>query len=149
MLLVGFHYGIFPASFMDMYYMGIKNFVSRFSHKLKESASYDNTRALIKAMDNYPIDIITHPGAKVDIDTAVIANAAVKKGVALEINSHHEFMTAEYVRIAKSFGARFVLSSDAHKPEDVGRMDNAIKIALQAGLTEKDIINVLGGEQAI
>ena len=34
-----------------------------------------------------PGKIITHPGAKADIDTGMLARAAAEKGVALEINS--------------------------------------------------------------
>jgi len=74
---------------------------------------------------------------------------AADKGTALEINASHRFMTVEYVKIARKYGAKFVLSSDAHRPEHVGQVDNAINVALEAGLIGKDIINVVGGEEAI
>ncbi len=145
-LLVGFHFGALPASLADGYHIHLKNLGGKVIKKLREDARKVNTQALVKAMERYPIDIITHPGAKADIDTASLARAAAAKDVALEINAGHRFMTVEYVRIAKKWGAKFVLSSDAHRPEAVGQVIDAVKVALEAGLTEKDIINAVGSE---
>lgn len=146
-LLVGYHFGALPASIKDGYHIHVKNFAGKCFKSLARNTRQINTKALIKAVERYPIDIITHPGAKADIDTASLARAAADKSVALEINASHHFMTVEYAKIARERGAKFVLSSDAHRPECVGEVNDAIKVALEAGLTEKDIINAVGGEE--
>jgi putative hydrolase len=142
-LLVGFHFGALPATLKDGYNIHIKNFAGRWTNKMKESIREGNTRALIRAMDMYPVRIITHPGAKADIDTKNLARAAAAKKVALEINSSHGHMTVDYVKIAKGEGAKFVLGSDAHKPGRVGDVKAAVRVARQAGLTASDIINAV------
>jgi putative hydrolase len=139
-LLVGYHFGALPATLRDGYHIHFKNFVGRWTSP--QRVRENNTKALIKAIQKYPVSIITHPGAKADIDTKVLAGAAAEKGVALEINASHHFMTEDYVRIAKAEGARFVLGSDAHTPRRVGDVKAAVEVALKAGLTPGDIINV-------
>jgi len=52
-------------------------------------------------------------------------------------------MTAEHVKAAAKYGVKFVIDSDAHRPEDVGRLDNGLKIALDAGLDSSQILNAV------
>jgi putative hydrolase len=139
-LLAGYHFGAVPATLRDGYHIHFKNIAGRWTGcaRVREN----NTRALIAAINRYPVKIITHPGAKADIDTGMLARAAAEKGVALEINSSHRFMTEDYVRIAKQEGAKFVLGSDAHTPQRVGDVKAAFEVAVRAGLTPGDIINV-------
>lgn len=142
-LLAGYHFGAMPAGLKNGYHIHFKNSIGRWTspQKVREN----NTRALILSMQKYPIRIITHPGAKADIDTRALARAAAKQKVALEINASHGFMTEDYVRIARAEGATFVLGSDAHEPRRVGDVKKAVDIALRAGLDPSDIINVRGG----
>ena len=108
---------------------------------MDKSLRQDNTMAMIRAIGQYPKDIITHPGAKIDIDSRLLARQAAKHDVALEINAGHGYMTVEYVKIAMEEGVSFVINSDAHTPERVGDFDRAIEIAKQAGLEPSRIIN--------
>ncbi len=71
----------------------------------------------------------------------MLAKAAVKTGAALEINASHPSITADQIRLAKAEGARFVLSSDAHTPEKVGDFGAALRLAVEAGLSDEDIVN--------
>ena len=140
-ILMGFHKAVIPYSFMDAWKLYARN---AFESVLKVSSSqirHDNTVAMINAINRYPIDIITHPGAKIDIDTDLLAQYAAKKNTALEINASHGFMTVEYVKIALKRDARFVINSDAHTPCKVGVFDRAMDIALKAGLNADNIIN--------
>jgi len=140
-LLVGYHTGILPKSFKDAVELFAKNMVSKYTGYFKEEVREKNTEAMVKAIKKYKIDIIAHPGAKVDIDTRKLARAAKEKGTVLEINSSHGYLTVEYVKIAKEEGCKFVINSDAHTPLRVGDFRRGIEIAKKAGLTEEDVIN--------
>lgn len=140
-LLVGFHYGVIPKSFKSAWRLFGLNYLGKIIRFLRNRVREINTLALIRAIERYPVKIITHPGAKVPIDTKLLAKKAAEKGVALEINASHGFMTVEYVKIAKREGALFSIGSDAHRPEDVGSFERAIRIAEEAGLTASDVIN--------
>lgn len=141
-ILMGFHKAVMPLSLKDGWRLFLKNALCRAvpfcdAQKLR----YDNTMAMIRAMERYPIHTITHPGAKIDIDTRLLAKHAAEHKVFLEINSSHGFMTEEYVRVAMEEGAFFVINSDAHTPEDVGNMERGLMIAQRAGVPPNRILN--------
>lgn len=140
-LLVGYHNGAIPKSFGDLYKLFIRNQFSKVLPFLRASNRKIVTDAMIKAINRYDIDIITHPGAKADIDTRELAKAAAKRGTLLEINSSHGYMTVEYVKIAMSEGANFAIDSDAHVPENVGNCSKGIDVAIKAGLPVERIAN--------
>lgn len=142
-LLVGFHFGAKPKTIKDAYNFYIINYTGKLISSVAEKARYMNTMAVIKAINNYNIDIITHPGAKVNINTRELAKAAAKKGTALEINASHGYLNLEYIKIAMKENVKFAINSDAHTPDDVGNVERGIERAIKAGLKADQIINVL------
>ncbi|EOD00420.1 PHP domain-containing protein [Caldisalinibacter kiritimatiensis] len=142
-LLVGFHFGAKPQTISDAYNIYVLNYLGRVSKSIAEKARFLNTKALINAINKYDIDIITHPGAKVDIDTKELAKAAAKRGTALEINASHGQLSLEYLKIAMTEKVKFVISSDAHTPKDVGNVEKAIQRAVSANLKADRIINAV------
>lgn len=142
-LLVGYHMMALPKTLKDTWNIYGQNYLNKFFSYNTEKVEEMNTIAISKAIKKHKIDIITHPGARIPIDTTYIAKEAVKAGTALEINSHSNAMTVEHVKAAAKCGVRFVINSDAHKPEDVGNLSNGLKIAEQAGLSNSQIINAI------
>lgn len=140
-ILMGFHKAVMPASFKDFIQLFLNNALAKILPINRKRLRYQNTKAMINAMDRYPIKIITHPGAKINIDTRLLAKHAAQKGVALEINASHGFMTVECVKIAMEEGATFVINSDAHHPSRIGDFQKGIEIAGEAGLNPNQIIN--------
>ena len=140
-ILMGFHMAVKPYTMGDGWKLLVRNGLDKLIPFHSEELKQANTDAMVKAMERYPIRIITHPGAKIAIDSRKLAKAAAKEGTALEINASHGFMTVEYVKIALEEGASFVISSDAHVPEKVGVFDRAIEIAEAAGVPPQRIIN--------
>lgn len=141
-VLAGYHFGAIPNNIGDCFMMHGNNFLARYSDAVDKKARVFNTDAVVAAIYNNPIDILTHPGAKANIDTREVAKAAAKRGTALEINSSHGFLTVEYIKIAMKEDVKFVISSDAHRPQDVGNVKLGIERAIEAGLSVDQIINV-------
>lgn len=142
-LLVGFHMMVLPKNMKEFLKIYGRNYMSKTFHLGAEGIKKANTESMIKAIQRHRIDIITHPGTRIPMDTTLIAKAAAKAGTALEINSHSSYMQAEHVIAAAREGARFVIDSDAHCPEDVGNLQNGLNIAIEAGLTSDQIINAV------
>ncbi|QZY56023.1 PHP domain-containing protein [Crassaminicella profunda] len=140
-VLAGYHFGALPDNLMDCFRIHGNNFLARYFPTVDKKVRVINTEAVVAAIYNNPIDILTHPGAKANIDTKEVAKAAADRGTALEINSSHGFLTVEYIKIAMKEGAKFVISSDAHRPVDVGNVAKGIERAQQAGLHVDRIIN--------
>lgn len=141
-LLLGYHYGVIPASFGDGIGLYIKNPLSKFSGLGKEKSLELNTLAFIKAINKYPIDFITHPGAKVKLDIKELAKACGKVGTALEINAKHGELSIESIKIAMEENVEFIVNSDAHTPEDVGNISQSMNRIKYANLPLNRIRNI-------
>lgn len=142
-LLVGFHMMVLPKNMKEFLNIYGRNYTSKIFNIGTEGIAKINTESMIKAIQRHKIDIITHPGARIPLDTTLVARAAAKAGTAMEINSHSSYMRAEHVIAAAKEGVRFVIDSDAHRPEDVGNLQNGLDIAEEAGLKSDQIINAV------
>ncbi|MBU5294558.1 PHP domain-containing protein [Anaerosalibacter bizertensis] len=142
-LLLGYHFGALPGTFKDGYKLYILNFLSKVIPKVRKNVMEMNTLALIKAMDRYPIDIITHPGSKVYVDIRRLARKAKEKDIALEINSSHSHLTVEEIELALEEDVYFYINSDAHSPENVGNLENGIERALKGKVPVDRIKNIV------
>lgn len=91
-----------------------------------------NRRALELA-----IDVLAHPGLISRADAAL----AAKRGIALELSTrkHHCWSNGHVARMALEVGARLVIDSDSHAPEDLVTRDQAERIAQGAGLKAAEI----------
>lgn len=142
-LLLGYHYGIVPNSLRAGIEFYIKNPISKITG-LGEKASIDlNTLAFIKAINKYPVDFITHPGAKVKLNIKELAKQASKVGTSLEINAKHGELSVESIKLAMETDVDFIVNSDAHKPEDVGNIRKSLARVKKAGLGLDRIKNII------
>lgn len=140
-VLAGLHPGVLPKTGRDWFSLSAENWAARFSGSWRRRARRDNTRALVEAVLRHEIDVITHPGYHLDIDTVELANACAAKGTALEINASHNAMTVQFCRIAAQQGVRLVINSDAHDPSAVGNLTRGLAVARAAGLRPEQILN--------
>lgn len=141
-LLLGYHYGSMPKTFNDFYKLYFYNFFSKYNKKMKDKIKKKNTEAFIKAINKYPVNIITHPDAKIKLDIKELSKAASQVNTALEINAHHGELSVENLRLALEEDVKFYINSDAHDPLDVGEVEKGIKIAVEANVPKDRIINI-------
>ena len=108
------------------------------------------TDRVLRAIDNPHVDILGHgtgrmllkrPPYPIDID-AIIA-AAIRTGVALEINSqpHRLDLHDVHAKLAHERGARIVISSDAHSRHALTYLRWGVMVARRAWLQKADVIN--------
>jgi hypothetical protein len=64
--------------------------------------------------------------------------AAVRNGIAIEINSRYHIPSAAFIRLAKASGAKFSFGSNQHV-HGIGEIGWSIKIARECGLVRSDI----------
>jgi putative hydrolase len=99
------------------------------------------TNAYMLAIQKRHIDIISHPGYGVPVDYGMLGRACADYGTLFEINEKHTELSAEDINAAAAEGVRFVISSDAHRPQDVGKALRALALAREAGLGPGQIAN--------
>jgi len=91
------------------------------------------------------VDILAHPGLIAVEDIKM----AAERGVYLEISARHgHCLTNGYVaRLAKEFGAKLVLNSDAHSPHDLMTRQFAQMVAQGSGLGKNALEELLGNSR--
>jgi putative hydrolase len=86
------------------------------------------------------IDILAHPGLISEEEVEL----AVQNGTFLELSGRkgHSFTNGHVARLAKAHGAKLIINSDAHAPEDFMSAERARKVGLGAGLRLKEIESI-------
>jgi putative hydrolase len=100
-----------------------------------------NTDFIVNTLLSNRIDILSHPGDKAAFDIDAIAKACEETGCIMEINDHHNGLTEDGIKTAMKYDVRFILSSDAHRPQAVGSVERAFERARRAGLDLTRIVN--------
>ncbi|NLK08020.1 MAG: PHP domain-containing protein [Firmicutes bacterium] len=145
-ILAGLHLLVYPDNLATaLLFSG--NLVGRFWARLKNALREINTQAVIASLNRYPIDILTHPGLHVNIDTEAVGSACCQTHTYMEINTSHDHITPEYLKIAYDAGARFVIGSDAHSPHRVGDLISGVEFAKTAGVPLTAIHNLKIGQE--
>ncbi|MGB8233437.1 MAG: histidinol phosphate phosphatase domain-containing protein, partial [Methanobacterium sp.] len=87
------------------------------------------------------VDILAHPG----LITVEEVEVAKENGIALEISSRrgHCLGNGHVAKLAVEVGADLVVNTDTHMPEDLISYEMAYKVALGAGLKDKEIEKIL------
>lgn len=116
--------------------------ISKWPAKDRERLRRANTERIVRALKQNDIMILTHPGDKAFIDEHAVAKACEETGTLVEINARHRHPDADDLRIYKEYDVRFVISSDAHKPADVGRYAESVSLAMEAGIDPSRIVNI-------
>ena len=95
-------------------------------------------RASVECPD---VDILAHPG----LITAEEAELAAANHVFLEITSRrgHCLGNGNTVVVGRAAGAKFLVNSDTHGPDDLHTEEFARSVALGAGLTRSEVDEVL------
>jgi histidinol phosphatase-like PHP family hydrolase len=101
-----------------------------------ESVCPGTNRAALKA----DIDILAHPGLISEEEVEL----AVQNGTFLELSGRkgHSFTNGHVARLAKTHGAKLIINSDAHAPEDFMSAERARKVGLGAGLRSKEVESI-------
>jgi putative hydrolase len=141
-VLAGFHLSVVPKHLWEGVRFAVYRAMGDLSPQWRRKARNENTKAMVEAVYKNEIDIITHPGLQISIDTPELARACAKNETALEINSKHGAETVGFIKAAAAEGVKFAIGSDAHRPADVGRLLPGIRAAQMAGLKAEQIINV-------
>ena len=130
-IVCGFHKIIRPKKFMDYFRVFLPNYfyiISGFNpseYRIKK-----NTEIYIKMLEKNKIDILAHPNHDFKIDVPAVARKAKEVGTLFEINGRRIEWSDNDVMQMNLDRIMFILSSDAHKGEQVGnvtRGENLIK----------------------
>ncbi|SHK73376.1 phosphatase [Desulforamulus aeronauticus] len=111
----------------------------------------ENTRAMISAIQNPYVHIISHPGnPEFPVDLEKVVYAARMSGKALEINNNSLLSLSrpgsaprcdKLARLAAKTDTFISINSDAHSCFSVGNCDLALQLAEKAGIKASRVLN--------
>ena len=112
----------------------------------------ENTKAMIKVMQNPEIDIISHPAdGSADLNLEEVVQAAKETRILLEINNSSlnpnrgKEKAWEYnrqlVRLCKQYGVMVIMGSDAHISYDVANYRFIYQLFQEEAFPESLVIN--------
>jgi DNA polymerase (family 10) len=110
------------------------------------------TDRLMKALECPHLRVIGHPTGRIllhrdpfPFDFDRVAAEAARRGVWLEINASPERLDLgpAMARAARSKGARFTVSTDAHHPKHLANMPYGVTMARRGWLEKTDVVNTL------
>ena len=95
----------------------------------------------LAALESPDVDILAHPGLITEEEAAL----AAERGVFLEISARrgHSLANGRVALVGLQGGARLLLDSDAHQPEDLLTADLAGRVARGAGLSGDETATLL------
>ena len=116
------------------------------------------TRRIVTAMRDPEVRLIGHPSARmigarppIDLDVDALAAAAEETGTALEVNGALPRLDLSVAALhrTRSRAVTYVLTSDAHRAEELARIHNAARNAERAWIAPERIANAWPAERLI
>ncbi len=105
-------------------------------------------RSATNAIDKNKIDIFAHPFflhgpllpylAREEIERFV--RLAAERGTAMEINVKYRAPDEDFLQLCLKEGVKLSVGSDAHRREDVGKVDWALGVIRQIGAKKEDLV---------
>jgi len=156
-VLAGVEVDIFKDGSLDFAadVLGELDFVTASPHSALSKGAAGATKRLIRAIESPHVHCIGHPSGRLigkrggmEIDVGELAAAAAANGVALEVNAHPMRLDLRdtHIRAAIEAGARIIISTDAHRIDDLDLMHYGVTTARRGWATDDDVINTLSPE---
>lgn len=108
------------------------------------------TKRILKALENPYVTILSHPTGRLlnqrgsyEADWETIFKYAVKNNKLMEINAFPNRLDLrdDLVKLAKSFGVKFVIDTDAHAISQMNNMEYGISLARRGWAEATDVVN--------
>ena len=119
-------------------------------HSLFALSQAEQTKRVIRAMENKHVDILFHPTGRIinkrepyDVDMEAIIAAAKRTGTIMEIDAYPDRLDLkdEYIRMCVAAGVKMSIDSDAHSPTHFPYLAYGIAQARRGWAERGDIIN--------
>lgn len=107
-----------------------------------EQAKQKATNAFVNAINKYPVTIVSHLDSILTTDLYEIGRACSEKGVMVEINNRHCDWDEDQINDLLASDCMFVVSSDAHRREDVGNVSHAMNIVKKYQIPSEKVANL-------
>jgi len=138
-LIAGFHVTAIPR-IGDWYSFIFKGWKAKFIRP-SDSVVRDNTRAYIKTIKKYKIDILAHPNNILPINVKEVAKACADYGTFYELNCKHIGLVYNDLESVLQTDVTLIASTDAHNSEKIGDFKAMKELLIKENIDPKRIAN--------
>lgn len=142
-VIAGYHLTSFPYKFAD-YFNITWNALTKYTIKSTKGQIARNTAMYVNAIKKHKIDILTHPGFRLDIDYKEVGKVCADYGTYVELSSRHRTPNDGSIEALIATDCQFVLNSDAHRSCDVGSCEFAKSLVESHDIPKDRIANIDG-----
>lgn len=140
-VLCGYHKLAKPKSLSDKFKIFVANMFANFFGTSKKLLNR-NTQMIVNALEKNKIDVITHLNNKMKCNIDIVAKKAVEKGTLIELNEKHCNFSDSEVKTMLELGVNFIVDSDAHKPEKIGKFRRMESLIERCNIPKDRIVNL-------
>jgi len=114
------------------------------------------TERIVRAIENPYVHALGHPTGRLigerdpyDVDIDRVIEAALEHGKALEVNGSYPRLDLKdlHVRKAVDAGVKIIISTDAHRPEQLLQMKLGVGTARRGWVEKKSVLNTLDTQE--
>lgn len=140
-LVVGYHANFKPRSLKAFFTFWVPNVLGIGGKSKKQIEK--NTQAYIKALRTYKIDILSHINShRCYVDPVKICEVAKEVGTYIELNGKVINFTEEQIKDMIATGVTFIIDSDAHYPDRVGKNNRGMNIVDKYNIPPEQVANI-------
>ncbi|MDE5549531.1 MAG: PHP domain-containing protein [Clostridia bacterium] len=139
-LIAGYHLTSLPYKARDFFNITCAA-LARYCFKPTKAQIARQTRMYVNAIKNNKIDIVTHPGFRLDIDYGEVGKVCADYGTYVELSSRHRTPDGAGLEALLATECQFVLNSDAHLSENVGECTFAKELVDKYDIPAQRIAN--------
>ena len=101
-----------------------------------------NTNAYLNCLDRYNVAIISHINTYIKVDLEKVCKKAKEKGTLIELNNKHIDFSEEEAKQLIDSGCNFIVSSDAHRKDNVANVSRALEFIEKYDIPRDRIVNI-------
>ncbi len=141
-VVVGYHKSYKPTGIINFFNFFLPNTCRIFKQQSKKRIE-KNTQAYINAIKNNDIDILAHLNyGGCQVDCVKIAKVAKEYGVYIELNGKRILFTDQEILDMQKTGVMFIVNSDAHYSENVGKNNKAFNLIERLNIPLEQVANI-------
>ena len=120
LIIGGYHKAVYMNRLSEYFTLHLNSVFEKVTGRATKKMIARNTDALIRAVERFPLAVLTHIGYGLSVEPVPVAECCAQYGTLLELNGKRVNMTDKQFEEVLKTDVEFIVNSDAHVSENVG-----------------------------
>ena len=137
LIIGGYHKAVYMNRLSEYFTLHLNSVFEKVTGRATKKMIVRNTDAIIKAVEKFPLAVLTHIGYGLSVEPVPVAECCAAYGTLLELNGKRVNMTDKQFEDVIKTDVKFIVNSDAHLPENVGNFDLGAGYVIKYGIQDR------------